>query len=89
VEELLVSISSDELSEWAAYYRLDPFGGYRGDVQAASVAMMIAQANAKKGHTFKLSDFLVKFGEPEPAKSMTPQEIHNALVARFGMNPRG
>jgi hypothetical protein len=86
---LLQTISSDEIAEWAAYYQLDPFGSYRGDLQTANVAMWIAQVNAKKGHTFKLADFMLKFGEPEPTKTMTPKEIHDRLSMMFGRKAHG
>jgi len=89
VGELLDSISSDELAEWAAYYRLDPFGSYRSDLQAANVAMWIAQVNAKKGHVFKLSDFMLKFGEPEKPKSMSPKEIRERIAMMFGRAHHG
>lgn len=35
VGELETSLSYDELIEWQAYDRLDPFGGYRQDIQTA------------------------------------------------------
>lgn len=87
--ELLTSISSEELAEWAAYYRIDPFGSYRSDLQAANVAMITAQVNAKKGHVFKLSDFMLKFGEPEKPKSMSPKEIRERLEMMFGRAHHG
>ena len=87
--ELLASISSEELAEWAAYYRINPFGSYRSDLQAANVAMVTAQVNAKKGHVFKLTDFMLKFGEPEPSKSMTPKEIRERINQMFGRPHHG
>lgn len=44
--------------EWQAYYLIDPWGGERGDVQAAIIAQVIAQANAARGRRFKLTDFI-------------------------------
>jgi hypothetical protein len=86
---LLCSISSDEIAEWAAYYQLDPFGSHRGDLSAAIVASTMANIHAKKGHRFTPADFMPTFGESEPAKTMTPKEIHDRLSLMFGRTPRG
>lgn len=82
-----MSISSEELTEWAAYYQLDPFGSYRADLQAGVVASTMANIHAKKGHTFGPSDFMPRFGEPEPVKSMSPDEIKDKLRMMFGKKP--
>ena len=87
--ELLVSISSDELAEWAAYYHLDPFGSYRGDLQAGIIASTMANIHATKGHTFKPSDFMPTFNEREAEHRMTPKEIHDRIEMMFGRVPRG
>jgi len=84
---LLTSISSEELTEWAAYYQLDPFGSYRADLQAGVVASTMANIHAKKGHKFGPSDFMPRFGEPEKAKSMSPDEIKDKLRRMFGKKP--
>jgi hypothetical protein len=85
VAELLETISSEELTEWAAYYQLDPFGSARGDIQAGVVASTMANIHAKKGHTFTPADFLPRFGgDPARAKSMTPDEIKAILARSFG-----
>jgi hypothetical protein len=54
-------MSSEEFSEWAAYYELNPFGPKRADYQAAVIARTIAQANAPKGKTFQIKDFVLEF----------------------------
>ena len=77
--ELLVTISSEELLEWAAYYQLDPFGGPRGDLQASIVASTLANIHAKRGHRFTPKDFMPDFTSPQESPRMTPQEIHARL----------
>jgi hypothetical protein len=67
-----------------AYYRIDPFGGFRGDVQSAMVCQILSIINAKKGATPKISDFIPTFVEPENPKPMTPHQIHQALCMKFG-----
>jgi hypothetical protein len=82
---LLEEISSDELTEWAAYDRIDPFGSHRSDMQAASICYWVTLPNAKKGAKFKMSDFMLKFGTADDeSKPMTPQQIHRALCMKFG-----
>lgn len=53
VAELERTLTVQELTEWQAYDRLDPFGGYRYDLQTAHILQ------AKYGdEDSKLSDFL-------------------------------
>lgn len=65
VGELLARISSRELSEWAAFERVEgPLGGTRGDVQAAVVAATVANANRPKNKSAaKVTDFLPDWGQ--------------------------
>jgi hypothetical protein len=68
----LAVISSEELTEWAAYFELDPFGSYRSDLQAALVSSTIANVHATKGHRFSPKDFMLRFqSDPEPASVMS------------------
>lgn len=53
VRELECTLSVHELAEWQAYDRLDPFGGYRQDIQTAHLLY------AKLGNDdHNISDFL-------------------------------
>lgn len=65
VGELLERVSSRELSEWMAYYALEPFGQERGDLQAGVVASVMANAwkGAKERRTFEPGDFMLQFGK--------------------------
>lgn len=66
VDQLLAQISSAELSEWAAYYRLEPFGDERADLRAGIVASTVANtAQTRKRKAFKPADFMPKFGRRE------------------------
>ena len=66
VRELLARIDSRELSEWMAFYSLEPFGDIRGDLQAGIVASTIANANSGKGsRTFQPADFMPLMEKPE------------------------
>ncbi len=72
-----------EFMEWQAYYDFDPFGNERGDLQAALISCVIANANRDGiSKVFKIEDFMLKFG---PQRQQTPQEfaaiMQTALVA--------
>ncbi|AKI26986.1 phage tail assembly protein T [Moraxella catarrhalis] len=61
VGELERTMTAHEFAQWRAYDRLDPIGGYRGDIQAAMIAASMAGG--------KLSDYLII--DPNP---MTDEE---------------
>ena len=51
VGELERTLTAREFAEWQAYDRLDPIGGYRGDLRAALIATAMAGG--------KLSDYMI------------------------------
>lgn len=59
---MLESLDSRELTYWRAYYAHDPFGGERGDIQAAIVAQVVANANRGKRAAYRLTEFMPKWG---------------------------
>lgn len=62
-EELLNSISSEELTTWLAFHSLNPIGNDRADVNAAVIASTIANCHSKKH--YKIDDFMPKYGQPK------------------------
>lgn len=90
MEELLATISSDEIADWAAYYQLDPFGSYRSDLQMGIMVSNLLAPHLKKGATpLKPADFMPVFGEPAKDTRMTPQAIHDTLARMFKRSRRG
>ncbi|MFZ2738093.1 MAG: DUF4035 domain-containing protein [Burkholderiaceae bacterium] len=72
VRELLARIGSDELTEWMAFYQLEPFGDFRADVRAGIVASTFANANrARDTKPFTPEDFM-PFVDKQPAKAPSP-----------------
>lgn len=64
VDSGLRGISSKELSEWALYSELEPFGEKREDLRFAMLMMLIAEINRnpkKRKKPYKISDFLPDF----------------------------
>ena len=82
VRELLQRMGSDELSEWMAFYQLEPFGDYRADYRSGVVASTFANAHrAKDASPFRPEDFM-PFLEKSPSKPSMQGETQ-LNVARF------
>lgn len=77
---MLGRLTAQELTLWQAYYRMDPWGGARGDYHAAIVACTVANAMRGKGPPAKLDEFLLKFGEGQE-KRQTAAQMAAALNA--------
>lgn len=83
VRELLQRIDSREISEWAAYYRINPWGQFRADLRMGIQAALFANANSQKGKTFKPSDFMPFIDQhTEPVSS---EELKTRIVEAFKM----
>ncbi|WP_340382334.1 DUF4035 domain-containing protein [Streptomyces sp. SS7] len=81
VADLESRLDSAELTEWMAFERITgPLGRRRGDIQAATIAATIANANrGKGGRRFTVSDFLVPYG----VEKKSPEQM---LAAIRGIN---
>lgn len=54
------------MTEWIAYYQLEPFGEERADMRAAIIASTIANVNRSKGQkAYKVEDFMPRFDRQE------------------------
>lgn len=59
VKELLQRMDSRELSEWMAYYNIEPFGEERADIRQAITSSEVRNSYAK--HRTSPLDFIPKF----------------------------
>lgn len=59
VRRLLAEMDSRELSEWLAYYRVEPFGILREDYRHALTTAAVINTFSKRGRAKKASDFLL------------------------------
>ena len=94
VGELLARISSRELSEWLAFYKVEPFGEKRADLRAAVVAAAVANTARdpkKRKKPFTPADFMPRFERKRERQSWEEQlrmvEMFN--VALGGRDLRG
>lgn len=66
VAELLTRISSREMSEWIAYYGIEPWGAERDNLHAGIVASTTANLwRGEADEPLKASDFMLRFEEEE------------------------
>ena len=73
---MLAEMTWTQLREWMAFYELDPWGGPRGDLQAAIVASTMANLWRQKGRAYRVADFLPTFG----ARRQTQSEMSSVLM---------
>ncbi|MHA0915361.1 phage tail assembly protein T [Kosakonia cowanii] len=59
LHELRQTLTASELKMWIAFDRVSPIGDWRGDVQAAQIA--VATLNAQGGK-YGIEDVILKFG---------------------------
>ncbi|NBT83020.1 MAG: DUF4035 domain-containing protein [Betaproteobacteria bacterium] len=72
VRELLARVGSDELTEWMAFYQLEPFGEMRADLRSGVVASTFANAHrTKDARAFTPEDFMPYIERTTP-KDDTP-----------------
>ena len=61
LKQLYKEIDSSELSEWEAYYIIEPWGEQKADVRTGIIASTIANVNrGKNAKAFTYNDFILK-----------------------------
>jgi len=73
---MLAEMTWAQLREWMAYYEMDPWGGARGDLQAAIVASTVVNASPHIRKRYRAADFLPTFG----ARRQTQGEMGSILT---------
>lgn len=68
---MLQRMSSAELTEWIAFYQLEPFGGDTEYIGHAITAATVANVNRGKHKPAKVEEFMPKF---ERQKQQTPEQ---------------
>jgi hypothetical protein len=84
VRELLSRIGSDEITEWMAFYQLEPFGDMRADIRSGVIACTFANAHRTQ-HTppFTPEDFMPFAKRSSKTADNTHQNNARLNVARF------
>ena len=90
VGELLERISSQEMSEWMAFYELEPFGAVRQDraeLLLGQQLQLVANVNRdpKRSRAFALEDVMPWYKAQRPRQTVKEQlAIVEALNRQFG-----
>jgi len=94
VKELNKTVSAQELVYWMSFYKIDPFGGYRQDINFADLKTLIANINrAGSQEPYKTADFMLYERLPSLSnfssddEEMTAEDISQNLLAFFGVPP--
>jgi hypothetical protein len=91
VDALLARLPSRLLTEWMAYYGLEPFGEERADLRSAIVASLVANANrdpAKRREPFTPQDFMPKFDRIEPAEQQAQSWERQKAIMQSLFKPK-
>ena len=85
VAELGQRMPSAELTEWMAFFSLEPWGTEVEDWRAALVASVIANVNRdpKKGKVFQPTDFMPRYERPSVEEQSWEQQAR-LLALAFG-----
>ncbi|WP_439891604.1 phage tail assembly protein T [Ralstonia sp. 25C] len=85
VKQLLSVIDSAELTEWAAFDRLEPFGETRADLRAGIVAAATANHSYARPDTpYKASDFMpfLKRDDDKPVLLQDPEQQSKLILSQ-------
>ena len=76
---MLARISSSELTEWMIIYGQNPWGGWRGDLNAGIIASTVCNVmGGKRSKMARPIDFMPNFDKP---KRKTPAEMFKTMQA--------
>ena len=91
VREAQARIDGREFAEWMVFYRIEPFGPYRGDLQAAVVAANVREAiTPRENDPWRFEEFMPLLDDNR--RKQTPEQVlsgwlsfveaHNAFHGR-------
>ena len=84
---MLSSITSVQLTEWMAYYSLEPWGEWRADLRMARIAALLANINRdteRKPEPYTEEDFMLEFDESKTEQGVDMRTKIMSLAAVFG-----
>lgn len=79
-DHLYAKLTSRQVTEWQAYYSLEPFGEDMAWLRNAIIATLLVNTHrGKRGRAAKPEDFMPR--KPKPPQ--TPEEMKQALMTTF------
>lgn len=88
VSELLARVSSRELTEWMAFYKLEPFGAAEDEYHTAMVVSMVANTardEEKRKNPFVPEEFMRESMRPEADEEDEGLELMRKAMTVFGI----
>lgn len=85
VRELLARIDSRELSEWLAFFSMEPWGTETEDLRAGVIASTIANVNRdkkKQAKPYKPADFVPKREQPIQKEQSWEEQVR--IMEKWG-----
>ena len=83
MRELLARIDSRELSEWMAFYSIEPFGEERADLRNALLCQTILLPHLKANTKPPSLESFMLFGDKEP-EVMDGADLKQIFMKAFG-----
>ena len=81
MRDLLDRCDSRELSEWAAFWRAEPWGDMRADLRAGIISSTVANVmSGKKGRSVTPADFMPFQDKTE----QTAEDMQSRILSAFG-----
>jgi len=84
VGEMLARMSGQELTEWMAFYQLEPWGTKVDDQRAGIVASTMANLWGGGKKKFKPDDFMPEYRVERRKRTPDWKAMRSALMGRFG-----
>ena len=73
---MLASVGADELAEWEIFYRINPWGQTRHDLQAATIAREVNRTGFRASkNTPKLHNYMPDFDRRKPTLEQRAQQF--------------
>lgn len=78
------------LTEWQAFYSIEPFGEWRDDYRSAQICAMIANTTRdpeKRPDPYVPNDFMLKMVETPKVRKvkLSPDELKSKILKAFGV----
>ena len=72
---MLSRIGADELREWEAFYRMNPWGEARDDLRTATVCRELHRTGFAGAKRPKLTDFMPDFDRKKPSLQQRAEQF--------------
>lgn len=78
-------MSVQEFIQWQAFYHLDPWGGYRQDINSANICSVIANINrGENTQAYQLEDFTLFQRTPAPPDEIDQEALNAGILSIIG-----